>query len=94
VLEVLDRIGERSRLKIYVRRVTPDGVWHDGFQLESSADDVIEREREGLRKMLEARGKQLDDRSEPPEFEVIRYHYAYRSHDTADVYFNRIEGSA
>jgi len=93
-LEVLERLEQRPGLRLYVRRVASDGVWHDGFDLESSAEEVIERERQGLRKMLEAKGKVFDDHAEPLEFEVIRYHYQHRPHETADLYFNRVERPA
>jgi tRNA A37 threonylcarbamoyladenosine biosynthesis protein TsaE len=93
VLEVLERLGLRSDLKVYVRKISASGIWHDGLNLDPSrtAEEVIEEDRQSAERWAEMHGKKLGEGGEPLAWEVLRYHYGYLPHESADVYFNRIE---
>ena len=96
VLEVLGRLGLRSDLKVYVRRISASGIWHDGLRLDSSrtVEEVLEEERQSAARWAEIHSKKFGEGSEPLAWEVVRYHYRYMPHENADVYFNRIEDAA
>ena len=96
VLEVLERLGLRSDLKVYVRRISASGIWHDGLKLDPSrtAEEVIAEDRQSAERWAEMHGKKFADGSEPLAWEVIRYHYRHLPHEGADVYFNRLEDAA
>jgi hypothetical protein len=93
VLQVLDRLDLRSDIKIYVRRISASGIWHDGLRIDPSktVEQVIADDRRAAELWAEIDGEQFVRGHEPLAWEVIRYHYAYTPHETADFYFNRIE---
>lgn len=79
VLDVLDAIGMRANLLVYVKRVTTHPVlplWHDGFHLE-------DYERDGPLSATE-NGLYRDE---------VEYHVRRRPHELADVVYERKETS-
>ena len=93
VLEVLQRIGLRPDVKVYVRKISASGIWHHGLKLDPSktAEQVIEEDREIARRWAEMEGTKFGESGEPLAYEIIRYHYKYLPHETAQFYFNRVE---
>lgn len=96
VLKVLQRLGLRSDVKVYVRRISASGIWYDVLKLDPSrtADEVIEEDRQAAERWAEMHGESFGEGGVPLAWEVIRYHYTYLPHETADLYFNRIERGA
>ncbi len=95
LLEALGRIGCELDLLVYVRRLRY-GVWRDAdvCDIEGDPEEVIEHEREELRKFakFEAFWKKLDEEKDVPELpgldmELIRYHATHRPHKHAQVIY-------
>ena len=93
MLEVLARLGLRSDLKVYVRRISASGIWHDGLDLDPSrtAEEIIEEDRRSAQSWAELHPEKYGAGGDPLVWEVIRYHNGQMPHGNADVYFNRIE---
>ena len=94
VLAVLNKVAIMSDVKIYVRRIQKSGIWYEGLKkLDTSktADEVIEEDKESARRWAELCEDKPSEGTERLDYEIIRYHYQYLPHETADLYFNRIE---
>jgi hypothetical protein len=72
---VLDRIGRKLDLAIYVKKLSKQGHWHTQFDLEDYENDP--RSRRNMPKVL------YEDE--------MRYHREIRPHEIADYYFKWTE---
>jgi hypothetical protein len=92
--EIVRRLGCTPRLRVYVKRVWPDGYWPDSrnFRRDKTAEQVIKEEEEGAKQLARATGKpEHDDPVPVPVKEIIRYHFRFRPHETADYVYERVE---
>ncbi len=98
ILQVLDRIGFKPGIKVYVKRIHSQG-WRDGKHLnyDTSVDDALyeeSRERQEFENdaaYIEGREPEpIDFSREDMTHETIRYHYRYHPDIVSDLVFNRI----
>lgn len=89
VLAVLERLRIVPDCKIYVKRTDPLGSWFDEqyFDLDSTPEEVFQRDREELKQFAEAIGEPITDTDRETLFhEIVRYHFKYKPHVTSDFY--------
>lgn len=91
--EVFDLLGLRPDLTVYVRRISPAGLWHDedlsAASPEAPDPEEVLQEYEDLAKVLEP-----DTGTEEHAHvsrEVARYHREYRPVQRADILYDRRE---
>jgi adenylate kinase family enzyme len=94
VNKVMDMLSMPAGIKIYVKKVTHNWYWHevDKFNRDITADEVIEKE-ESMTKMVMDRLGKRDIQEYMPMLtkEIIKYHYEYWPHESADIIFERQE---
>ena len=94
VLEVLDRIEEKPDLTIYIKRPSADGFWRDfeyfDFSVGKGAEEIIAELKTRSQRLAEfLSGADTTGQNSHATLlhEIIRYHYRYRPHETADYVF-------
>ena len=90
LLEVLDRIGIRADILIYLRRCSPTGRWEDeqDFTWQGTEEDLVARITDrALRGRTLLAGRFGSTTTRPPalKIEVARYHLRRRPHEHADL---------
>ena len=100
ILKILNIIGIKPSIKIYIKRMSKDGhFWYDEklFDYSKSPDEIIEQEDENLQEFIrisaEIEGKTFDPipLEESIFHEIIRYHFEYKPDLEADIIFERPE---
>jgi adenylate kinase family enzyme len=98
ILKVLDRIGFKPDIKVYVKRIHSQ-QWRDGKYLNYSTnvEDALSAERNELQEFendaayIEGREPKIIDSSrEDMTHETFRYHYLYHPDIVSDLVFHRI----
>ena len=91
VLEVLDRIGQRTHELLYVQRMTR-GIWADAEELipTSSLDEHLQSLRNERAELVKFMGHTPDSGPSLTE-EVIRYHAKYKPHEKATIVYRRAD---
>lgn len=92
VLDILQRIRVTPTLKIYVKLISAQETWPPDRWLDfGSADEAIADHRATMRLISLASRRAAEAPWDHLEEELITYHHAWHPHETADVYFERIE---
>jgi hypothetical protein len=79
VQDILARIGTKADLFLYVKRVSPYGIWSDGFKLD---------------KLLRSDDDNVSTGYDPFQDQLVQYHLRVRPHERADITFELMEGTA
>jgi uridine kinase len=99
VLAVLKRINREPSLLIYVKRISPNGIWIDEKECDTeSPTEIIEQKEKDLSKFARAEAE-IENRIYDPDSckiseltkEIIQYHHKYKPHKRADIVYQRVE---
>jgi hypothetical protein len=63
---------------------------------DKTAEQVIKENKEVIRKFAILQGNSEAEAADQPEIlehELIRYHYTFKPHETADIYYEWLEGT-
>jgi len=98
ILEVLNRIGFKPDLKVYVKRIHIQ-QWRDGKHIDYSKDvehaltairDELQRFENDAAYIEDREPTIIDSSREDMNDETVRYHYLYHPDIVSDLTFNRI----
>ena len=100
-MDIIDRLGVKLDIHVYVKRINGDGLWRDTDECDFRGDptDVIqhlENAETDIRNAMSKAKKSNAIRNQwkMPEFrqELIRYHAQRKPHDVADYIYLRSNG--
>ena len=93
--EVLKSLNMKADVLIYVKQIDEFGDWFDEYLFESlqSPEEVFQKDEEHFkqfRKLMPriAGSGEIDEYKEAIFHEIVRYHYKYKPHNTANHIFN------
>ncbi|MGB8819550.1 MAG: hypothetical protein WCC66_16675 [Rhizobiaceae bacterium] len=79
VQRILLKIEAMPSIKIYVKRISSNGLWHQGWDIDSESFDENQ--------MLDGRMRRYSDLS----VDILKYHREFTPHTNSDLYYNRTE---
>ncbi len=99
VLAMLKRINREPSLLIYVKRMSPTGIWIDEKECDTESPiEIIEQKEKGLLNFARAEAEIENRIFEPASCkisaltkEIIQYHHKYKPHKRADIVYERVK---
>ena len=92
VRQILERIGLKPDVSVYIKVIDHDGFWMDEVRLfppGRTVEEIMEARIESRRKANSLFGEEPTEAQEGHTEEIIRYHYAYQPHVNTDYVFAR-----
>ena len=97
MLAILEKLGLKSDLKIYVKKTLWGYYWRDGMNFDYTKDveKFLREENEKTQKVedlfaeIEGRKPNKCDNKKLVSSEIIRYHFYFQPDKTADIIFER-----
>lgn len=93
VLEVLQRLGVKPSVHIYVKHLVAGCIWQpEGMLSMASVSAALAREEEECRRFAKLSGDPVEageDLLGGLVREVIAYHYTFRPHESPDIVYER-----
>jgi uridine kinase len=102
ILEVLDNIGIKPDLKIYVKRLGAGETWfEEEYVNKKTAEDVFQEDDKNLefdiitgeKRVISDVEKEMTEKREGVFYDLVRYHYEYKPHISPDVIYERLDVS-
>lgn len=97
ILKVLQRLRISPNIQVYMKKLSAEETWHPGLTLDpgKNAEQVIEEDKSLRKQIAVRRGNPGTEATglEVLEYEIIRYHYTFKPHETADFYYEWLESA-